>query len=432
MIPGFRLGSGKRSATLTLLVLLAWGSFFLRAEGRAFGDPQTADPAVMSAERWARDLDVLAAELPRRHLNLFFKTPEAEFRKGVDVLKAALPNLHPDEIMTGLLRLVASISDAHTTVGYRPRQGLPLMLYWFKDGIYVLNTTGEYEDILQGRITALGGRPIEDVAAALASVIPHENQAQLKNQAPNFLVDTAILHGLGLIPSPESVSLTVRTDAGQTATVEMRPVPFTTKPAWLVDTSNESGAPLYLRKRGVFYWHEVLPDANAVYFKYNSCQEIPGAPFAAFVKDLFAAADAGNAERIVIDLRHNGGGNSAIFAPFLDELKNRPAWLRKDGLSVLIGRRTFSSAILNALDLRKTAPVVFVGEPTGGKPNHYGEVKWFRLPESGLAVTYSTKYFQVVEGDPDAIVPDLLIEPSFADYRSKRDPVLEAALGRTP
>lgn len=428
MIPDFRLGSGKRSATLTLLFLLAWGSFSLRAEGRASGDPQTADPAVMSAERWARDLDYLAAELPRRHKNLFFKQSEPEFRKRVDGLKSELPGLDPDEIIVGLLRLVASIGDSHTALGYRPRRGLLLMLYWFKDGLYVLNTTDESKDNLFGRITDLGGRPIEEVAAALASVIPHENQAQLRNQVPNLLVDTAILHGLGLIPSPESVSLTVRTGAGRTATVAMRPVPFTAKPAWLVDTSDESGAPLYLRKRNAFYWFELLPEAKTLYFKYNACREMPGAPFAAFVKDLFAAVDSGPAQRIVVDLRHNGGGDSAIFAPFLEELKARPRFLDKERLAVLIGRRTFSSAILNALDLRTDTPAVFLGEPTGGKPNHYGEIQTLRLPESGLGVTYSTKFFQVLDGDPDAIVPDVLVEPSFADYRAKRDPVLEAAL----
>ena len=94
----------------------------------------------------------------------------------------------------------------------------------------------------------------------------------------------------------------------------------------------------------------------------------------------------------------------------------------------MIGRRTFSSAILNAIDLKKQTPAIFAGEPTGGKPNHYGEVQMFRLPQSGLMVTYSVKYFRVIEDDPDSLVPDLLIEPRISDYLNKADPVLETVL----
>jgi C-terminal processing protease CtpA/Prc len=149
-----------------------------------------------------------------------------------------------------------------------------------------------------------------------------------------------------------------------------------------------------------------------------------------FVKTLFSVVDTEKVKRIVIDLRHNGGGNSGIFAPFLEELKKRQEFLQKESIYVLIGRRTFSSAILNAIDLKKQTPAIFVGEPTGGKPNHYGEVQSFRLPQSGLPVTYSIKYFQVVDDDPESLVPDLLIEQKISDYLRKGDPVLESVLGK--
>jgi hypothetical protein len=144
-----------------------------------------------------------------------------------------------------------SVGDSHTTLGYRPQQGLPLMLYWFKDGIVILNTTSEYKNILHGKITALGGKPIKDVLAALATVIPHENEDQVKNKITNLLTDTVILHGMKLIPLQDSAPLTVRTTSGRTVTLDMEPLSFSSKPEWLVDTSNESDAPLYLRNRHI-------------------------------------------------------------------------------------------------------------------------------------------------------------------------------------
>ncbi|MDH4270710.1 MAG: hypothetical protein OEW18_01905 [Candidatus Aminicenantes bacterium] len=389
---------------------------------------EAAAAAELTAEQWIKDLDFLGAELPKRHKNLFHNMSENEFRAQIEALQAKLPSLSQSEILVGLMRIVAAVGDSHTTLGYRPRQGIPLMLYWFKDGISILNTTAAYRDILNGRITAIGEKPIEDIIPILAALVPHENQAQVKNMLPNLLTDTQILYGAGIISSPDTASMTVLTAAGRSVTLEMTPVSFSSKPEWLVDTSDESGAPLYLKNRRLFYWFEVLPESRTLFFKYNSCQNMSGQPFDDFVKDLFDAADAGKVSRIIIDLRHNGGGNSAIFAPFLAELKKRPSLCREGGVYVLVGRRTFSSAILNALDLEKETPAVFAGEPTGGKPNHYGEVQSFRLPQSGLAVTYSVKYFRVVEGDPESLMPDLLVEPELAEYLKKTDPVVERAL----
>ncbi|MCD6516588.1 MAG: peptidase S41 [Candidatus Aminicenantes bacterium] len=388
----------------------------------------TADEVTLA--QWAQDLDFLVTELPKKHKNLFHNISETEFQTQIKELKTQLPSMALDEILVGLMRIIASVGDSHTTLGYRPQQALPLMLYWFKDGIAILNTTAEYKGILYGKITAIGGKPIEDIIDSLATIIPHENEAQVKNMIPNLLTDTLILHGMKLIPSQNTASLTVLTTSGTTVTLDMKPLSFSSKPEWLVDTSDESDAPLYLKNRRLFYWYEILPDSQTLFFKYNSCKNIKGEPFSDFVKTLFDTADAEKVRRIVIDLRHNGGGNSGIFAPFLEELKKRPKFLKKGSLYVLIGRRTFSSAILNAIDLKKQTPAIFLGEPTGGKPNHYGEVQTFRLPQSGLPVTYSVKYFRVIDDDPDSLMPDILIEPRISEYLKKLDPVLNFVLGK--
>src|SRR5205807_1833226 len=103
---------------------------------------------------------------------------------------------------------------------------------------------------------------------------------------------------------------------------------------------------------------------------------------------------------------------------------------RKGSLYILIGRPTFSSAILNAARLRNETAAILAGKPTGGKPNHFGEVKTFELPNSHMQVSYSTKHFHPFKDDPNTIVPDLLIEPTMADYVKGADPVLAAVIPR--
>jgi hypothetical protein len=146
----------------------------------------------LTPEQWAQDLDFLGAELSKKHKNLFHRISENEFRARIEKLKARLPTLGQDATLTGLMEIVAAVGDSHTTIGYRAQQGLPLMLYWFKDGISILNTTAEYKDILYGKISALGGKPIGDIVSAISALIPHENEAQVKNQLPNLLTDPVL------------------------------------------------------------------------------------------------------------------------------------------------------------------------------------------------------------------------------------------------
>ena len=72
---------------------------------------------------------------------------------------------------------------------------------------------------------------------------------------------------------------------------------------------------------------------------------------------------------------------------------------------------------------------MLVGKPTGGAINHYGEVKTFTLPESGLYASYSTKLFiQDKNAAPGSIMPDVLVEFTVDDLRSGHDVQTAACL----
>jgi hypothetical protein len=125
-------------------------------------------------------------------------------------------------------------------------------------------------------------------------------------------------------------------------------------------------------------------------------------------------------------MRLNGGGNSLIAEPLIEGIKQRPAINSKGHLFVVIGGKTFSSAILNALKFKNETEAIFVGEPTGGKPNHFGEIKLFVLPRSWIVVSYSTKYFKHSPEDTPSLYPDIDVGVSFSDFMECRDPVYEA------
>jgi hypothetical protein len=50
------------------------------------------------------------------------------------------------------------------------------------------------------------------------------------------------------------------------------------------------------------------------------------------------------------------------------------------------------------------------------------------LPNSGLRVSYSIRYYRFQDEDTPGVLPEHYATPSFADYRAGRDPALEWAL----
>jgi hypothetical protein len=51
-----------------------------------------------------------------------------------------------------------------------------------------------------------------------------------------------------------------------------------------------------------------------------------------------------------------------------------------------------------------------------------------KLPNSGLRIQYSTKFFHLAKDEAGALEPDVRVTHSLADALAGWDPVLEAAL----
>jgi hypothetical protein len=162
--------------------------------------------------------------------------------------------------------------------------------------------------------------------------------------------------------------------------------------------------PLYRKNNDLFYWYEVI-DGNIVYLQYNTCMNMDKISFADFVKSMFEEIKDMPISKFIIDLRLNSGGSSEIVAPLVDELKNHNL---EGKIYCCIGCKTYSSGGLAAIRLKKELNAMLVGEPTGCKPNHYGEVKELTLPNTNLIVSYSTKYFSSYSDDAA-----ITLEPDF-------------------
>jgi len=323
---------------------------------------------------------------------------------------------------------LAACGDSHTRLGFRPKIAFPLSFYWFKEGIFCVQALPEYRQALGCRLLSIEQKPIGDIIKTLSPAIPHENRSQLRKSVTGYLVFAEMLHGAGIIADPAGTVYSLENRRGEPLELEMPSVSMKSGRRPVSAVGPDTPLPLYRKYQKSIYDFEYLPAYKTMYVIYNSCRERPDKPFSRFVEEVFETVDQKNAERFVIDLRNNGGGNSAVFDPMIEELVGREDLNRKDRLYVIVGRSTFSSAVLNVVQLRNRTRATFVGEPSGGKPNHFGEVKIFFLKNSKLPVTYSTKYFSISKQDTDAVYPDIAVDFSHEDFINHRDPVLERIL----
>src|SRR4030095_8590266 len=145
----------------------------------AFAAPQTKNDVQLqlTAQQWQEDLQYLAKELPRRHKNAFHTVSREQFDKSVAELNARIPNLQPHEIVVGLIRIVASVCDAHTAVSVFGSgfHRFPLSVYGFGKELRVTRIASAYKRCAGARVVQIGDLKIDDVATRLDQVIAHEN-----------------------------------------------------------------------------------------------------------------------------------------------------------------------------------------------------------------------------------------------------------------
>ena len=390
--------------------------------------PVPVIPELTRDEQWVADINLFASELPGRHVNLFSKLSRQEFDHDVETLVKAVPRLDDGKIILALARIVTKVGDAHTTLSIpssAPFHLFPFELYWFSDGLVVVGAARGYEMTLGKRITAIEGTPVGTVFDSVMCYIPHENVMWARCLSPQALIIAELLNDAGVIMDPASTSFTFE-GAG---TIPVSAVPFNASQSGVSVLSSLSvPVPLYLTNMNLNYWYTRIDSVRAVYCAYNRCAIMGSQTFNGFTAELLSILDSTGTDRLVLDLRGNSGGNSSIARPLIDGIKARSSIDRPGHLFVLIGRKTFSSALINSVELKNETHAIFIGEPTGGKPNAFGEVQSFVLPYSHISIQYSTKYFRYGNDNELSFAPDLMVELSSSDYLQGKDRVLDAAL----
>jgi tetratricopeptide (TPR) repeat protein len=405
----------------------------LRADQRVRDMAGIIDADGMSRDDgWRYDLAFLAREIKRMAYAPFAAQPEADFDRAAAALEAEIPGLTDAQILVGMMRLVRHLDEGHAGVFWpvadkELSRMLPVDLFWFAEGLYVTSAAPGHERLLGTKVEKIGGLTVEEALIAFDPIITRDNDHWLTWRFPEFVRYTAVLDGLGI-----DHALTVRLPDGSKDEVRLDPVPFTPDLSGWPAVTDSAGEPrpLHLRNRDLPFWFEYLPSANLVYFQFNAVRDHPSETFGAFCDRLFGFIDDHYDARLVIDIRWNGGGNTFLSQHLLHHLLASERLSRRGALFVIIGRLTFSAAQNTATAIERETSAIFVGEPTGSRPNYLGEGIVFELPYSKVRANAGDLFWQTSWPTDHRtwIPPHIYAPPAFEAYRRNQDPALDAIL----
>lgn len=427
---GANLGSlemMRHGLSLAGVVVIAGESATVTLTRLADADPpERNQPRLdLSPAEWHADLSFFARELPRRHANAFYTLSRSAFDAEVAALDARIATANGDEIFVGLQRIAKSIGDGHTgVIAPKDRRVMPLKVARFGSDFRIVATGPGLDRAFGTRLLNIAGMPVAEVWRRVLTLTSADELDELRtNEALIYLTRGYALHGLGVTPDRSHSVYKLEDESGRDFDLDVTGL-LPGEDARLHSPGEDNA--LRLIQKDATFACETPVASNAVYCVWRGYENLD-----IFSKRMFDLVKTSNAQKLILDMRDNGGGDNTVgYSEIIKPLKTHTELNRKSHLYILVGADTFSAAMNNAAQFQDETKAILVGETIGERPNSYQEPRQFRLPNSHLVVRASTLYYTFRKNGENAVRPDKEIIPSWDDARVGRDPVLDWTLAQ--
>src|SRR4030095_15966019 len=231
-------------------------------------------------------------------------------RTEIDNLRKKVEKLTDNELVLEVMKIMKNVGDGHSWAFPPPdnfdfKNSLPLLLYQFKEGLYIIAGDPKYKDLLGNQILEYAGIPVEKFKAIFDPYIFRDNQMAVKVRIPYILRTPGYLKTLKLIKDALAVDLKVKDLNGNTKAVTVKA--DTTQPnIWNILPNPDSWVnypetlpgklPLYLKDMKTAHWWELMEDKKTVYCQLNKIRNSPDQNFQQFAERLIRYFDSTGAE----------------------------------------------------------------------------------------------------------------------------------------
>lgn len=394
---------------VAVLLVAAYQIYPYRGTWPDRGRPLPLETRLTRAQVQA-DVDFAFASLRDRHMATVHGVPPALAERYAEVRDAVPEEPTVLDAWRSVARLANVMGDAHTMV-HGPVGRVTVASFRFDGTSLRLVEPGASET---PEVLALNGVPVADLWDAYQRLASYERLDAARATFARTIGRTSLLRLLG---APASDHVVAALPAGPREL-----------PTREVGRGGEPRPP------------EVRFEGDTAVLRLDECR--PGPAYTAALDELFAGIRSRGIERLVVDLRANGGGDSTAADEFIGRLdvadyrsggslqrwgpfvlgsgegertpNHRVAEPYRGRVWVLTSSQTFSSAVMFTWLLQDNDLATVVGQSPANNPNSYGDIIELRLPESGLTWTTTYKLFTRANGDTDPakpLVPDVVTEP---------------------
>lgn len=398
---------------------------------------------------WLEDLEYISARILENHPDPFNEVSKEKYNRLVKNVKKAIFRNDPDKILARISILGAHIGDGHTYIGPKKFNVLPIRTYIFDDGQYITQAPDSLNYLIGAKLIGVNNIPIKRINRRLSELIPRDSKEQLKAKLPAFLTIFEYLKGLSIIPIESNTCIiNFKLNDGKRKSVVLSPISLEQyfKDFELIPSEFENflekdfhnyftfaerlprNDKMYFTSNpGSMYWHTII--SKSLYFQYNFVRN-GDIKIIDYIKKLDSVICSQKFEKIIIDIRTNPGGNNSLNALWIDFFKQVQNYNSQIEFYVIIGRHSFSAATDFIASCENILNVIFVGEPSGGSPNHYGNPKTFNSPNFKLQLSISTFYWQHVKPTDmrESTFPTIIPKNLATNYFNNKDPFLRSIL----
>lgn len=369
----------------------------------------------------------------------------------IDSIKHNINGYSDNKIQLLISQCVSMADDAHTSVHFGKFRRIPLRLYLFDDGLYVIKAKIGNEKYLGYRVNKICDKPIDELIKKLDYYMSG-NDSRIKYKSSYFFASPDFFEGAGISKQADSIKYEFVLDI-DTITAYM---PVIEKNDWsdeydswrdltpsnivILDTTDwihiypkNQDIQLYLSEPNIPGFFKIIDSLNSLYIQINTSTTIKG-----FNKDIENTIETNSIQNLIIDLRLNGGGNyiqQAAFSKILPKTFNGKIF-------IVTGFNTFSAGICTAARLKYYSKdkAVIIGQDIGDKLQFWAEGKQFRLPNSKIHIRatngyhdwennnfipFKTFWLNIYFGVPaKSMAPNIPVKQYYIDYINGMDRIM--------
>ena len=390
---------------------------------------------AQNKKEWLEDIEYYKNTLEDKHINLYHTISKKEFNTEIKTLKHKISTLSNFQIIVELMRITQKIGagagDGHTSVPLWNKElnKYPLELINLDGQLKVVSIASKHQQCLGKTLKSINGIPVEEIYKKVSKLTPFtENNYSLMDRTCSYMVISEILKALHIITNTQNVEFTFIDKQGIDMSIILKAYSkdALTKINYKKIKNTHSSIAVSKDEKNKNFWFTTLNSSKTVYINFNTYplkEDITN-----FSKQIYNAIETNKSKHLIIDLRDNYGGDffkGLILANYLNAC-NSINW--QSNVYVLINRKTYSAAMVNAIQFKQILHAKLVGEPTGSNPNGYQDLGQFSLPNSKLLITYSKRKFRFQDANTNGLQPDVYIDLKWNSYKNNKDDVLNWVL----